>query len=156
MSFDALLASAHSREEEETVAEDLTISNGAVPDELEQVGAVSVLVCSPEGPLVRVEQNALDIIGTAMYLRAAWAAVPVTRLTPEFFELRSGLAGQILQKFVNYQVGLAVVGDISAFTAASGALRDLVRESNQGVHHWFVPDLDAARSRLAPPDRNGS
>lgn len=126
------------------------------PDRVEQVGAVPVLICSPLGPVVRGEQDALDVIGSALHLGATWAAVPATRLAPEFFELRTGLAGDVLQKFVNYRVGLAVVGDLSAFTAASGALRDLVRESNRGTHAWFLPGLDAVRSRLAGPDSRGS
>ena len=30
-------------------------------------------------------------------------------LAPEFFDLKSGLAGQVLQKFVNYRTKLAVI-----------------------------------------------
>ncbi|WP_018503237.1 DUF4180 domain-containing protein [Parafrankia discariae] len=126
------------------------------PDGIEHLGDTPVLVCSPGGPVVRSEQDALDVIGTALHLGATWAVVPVTRLAPDFFDLRGGLAGQVLQKFVNYRIGLAVVGDISAYTAGSGALRDLVRESNRRTHAWFLPDLDAVRSRLAPPDRRTS
>jgi len=75
-------------------------------------------------------------------------AVPVSRFDESFFRLRSGLAGEIMQKFVNYQVRLVVVGDISAQVAASTALRDLVTESNRGRHIWFVDDLDELADRL--------
>jgi len=54
----------------------------------------------------------------------------------------------LIQKFVNYRIGLAVVGDISAHIAASHALRDFVHESNQGAHLWFVDSLEALETRL--------
>jgi hypothetical protein len=54
----------------------------------------------------------------------------------------------VTQKFVDYQMGLAVVGDISVRTAASASLADWVRESNRGKNLWFVDDLDELRRRL--------
>jgi Domain of unknown function (DUF4180) len=76
-------------------------------------------------------------------------ALPAGRLDDRFYDLRTGLAGEVLQKFVNYRVRLVVLGDISAHTAASDALRDLVRESNRGDHIWFVTDLDELDTRFA-------
>ena len=58
-----------------------------------------------------------------------------------------------MQKFVNYRMGLAVIGDISAHTAVSAALADFVWEANRGRRLWFLPDLDALSARLAP-ERN--
>ena len=34
---------------------------------------------------------------------AGWVAVPVTRLDPAFFDLRTGVAGEFVQKFVVYR-----------------------------------------------------
>ncbi|MCP3753411.1 DUF4180 domain-containing protein [Streptomyces sp. TBY4] len=111
---------------------------------------VPVLVCAADGPPVATEQDALDqLIGGAFY-RTDIVAVPVERLDTAFFDLRSGLAGAIMQKFVNYRVRLVVVGDLSRHLEESRALRDLVRESNEGRHIWFLPDLDALSARLAP------
>ena len=75
-------------------------------------------------------------------------AVPAHRFDDRFFALRTGVAGEIMQKFVNYRMRLAVVGDISAHVAASTALRDLVYESNRGGHIWFVADLDEQDTQL--------
>ena len=127
---------------------------GGMVDTLEQLAGTSVLVLAGDGPVVRGEADALDLIVEAGQRGAAWTAVPVGRLADEFFELRNGIAGAILQKFVNYGMGLAVLGDLSRHTAGSASVRDLVRESNRGRHHWFVPDLDdleARLSRLYPP-----
>ena len=110
-------------------------------DQVHERNGVPVLVCAADG------QGALDVIG-ATYSRADVVAIPVTRLDDRFFDLSSGLAGEIMQKFVNYQVRLAIVGDISAHLAASSALRALVLESNRGRHIWFVPDLEALGTHL--------
>ncbi|HEX5597209.1 MAG TPA: DUF4180 domain-containing protein [Micromonosporaceae bacterium] len=108
---------------------------------------VPVLVCGDEGPPIATVQDALDVIGSA-FSQTDVVAIPVGRLNDAFFNLRTGLAGEIMQKFVNYQIRLAVVGDISAHIAASTALRDLVFESNHGNHIWFVADLDELDTRL--------
>jgi hypothetical protein len=98
---------------------------------------------------VRETRDALDLIGDAGYHGARWVALPATRLDEDFFRLRTGLAGEVLQKFTQYGIRLAVLGDIVAHVAASTALRDLVRESNRGTQTWFLADLDTLRSRLA-------
>jgi hypothetical protein len=98
-----------------------------------------------DGPLLSSGADALGLIYEA---EADWIAVPVARLDPAFFDLSSGLAGDIVQKFANYRQRLAVVGDISDALAESGALRDFVRESNRGRQLWFVADGDELTRRL--------
>jgi hypothetical protein len=117
-------------------------------DDLIQHGAVTVLACGADGPAVTTVQDALDLIGAA-FSQAEVVAVPATRFDDAFFHLQTGLAGEIMQKFVNYHVRLVVVGDLSRHLAGSAALRALVHESNQGQHIWFVDDLDELKARLA-------
>ncbi|HET6652352.1 MAG TPA: DUF4180 domain-containing protein [Nocardioides sp.] len=93
--------------------------------------------------------DVVDLVGNASYQGVAWVAVPADLLPADFFRLRTGFAGEVMQKFVNYRVGLAVVGDISAHTQESTALADLVRESNAGTQIWFLPDLATLEGRLA-------
>ncbi|WP_374936738.1 DUF4180 domain-containing protein [Streptomyces sp. Ru71] len=80
---------------------------------------------------------------------AQLVAVPVERVPEEFFRLRSGLAGAVMQKFVTYRIRLAVVGDISRHVAGSTALRDFVHETNQGGHIWFLADDARLREKLS-------
>ncbi|MFD7893593.1 DUF4180 domain-containing protein [Streptomyces sp. NPDC059743] len=120
-----------------------------VPDVLQHLDGTPVLMCAPDGPPLGDERAATDVIGDGMYHGAAWAAVPVARFTDDFFRLRTRVAGDIVQKFANYRLKLAVVGDITSYTEASTALRDFVRESNRGTQLWFVPDTEALRVRLA-------
>ncbi|MFC3688413.1 DUF4180 domain-containing protein [Aquipuribacter hungaricus] len=102
--------------------------------------------------VVATSDDVSDLVGGAWAAGADVVVVPVEGVAPAFFDLRSGLAGDVLQKVTNYHVVLAVLGDVSALTAASTSLRDLVRETDRGVHAWFVPDdaaLDERLQRLA-------
>ncbi|WP_128984818.1 DUF4180 domain-containing protein [Streptomyces roseicoloratus] len=117
---------------------------------LRDLHGTPVLLCPPEGPLLLGEREAVDVIGEGSYAGASWVAVPVERLPDDFFRLRTRVAGDIVQKFATYRLGLAVVGDIPRHLEESTALRDFVRESNRGTQLWFVPDTAALAERLAP------
>lgn len=67
-------------------------------------------------------------------------------ITDDFFVLSSCLAGEILQKFINYGVRLAIYGDLSVYT--SKPLRDFIYESNKGKDFYFQPDDESAVARL--------
>lgn len=117
-------------------------------DHLTTFGETRVLVCAPQGALLAAESDANDFIGAAWSHEAEWVAIPTTRLGPDFLRLSTRLAGLVIQKFVNYRLNLAIVGDISKEIAGSDALRDFVHESNQGLSVWFVPDLAELERRL--------
>jgi len=98
---------------------------------------------------VHDDRDAVDLIAEAHYEhQAEWVLLPVDLLPPDFFRLQTGVAGAIAQKFVNYRMKLAIVGDVSAHEDASEAFRDWVRETNEGRNLWFVPDLAAFDERL--------
>jgi len=121
-------------------------------DQLIERGGVPVLHCDPDGPPIATAQDALDVIGAA-YAGAEVVVLPVGRLDPSFFELRTGVAGEIMQKFVNYRVRLAIQGDISAYARSSAAFRDLVTESNRGRQIWFIRELDELDAHLSGAPR---
>jgi hypothetical protein len=110
-----------------------------------------MLVADGAGPAIASAQDAIALIEQAFEQRASVIVVAVERLAPAFFKLRTGLAGEIVQKFVNYGMKFAVIGDMSAEIAASDALRDFVRESNRGTEILFLPDLDALIAKLSNP-----
>ena len=80
---------------------------------LTTVHDVLVLVCAPDGAKLKSERDALDLIGGAMSSGAELILVPVERLAEDFFYLKTGLAGQIMQKCVTYRRRLVILGDIS-------------------------------------------
>ncbi len=111
---------------------------------------VKVLAVDPVGQAVETERDAVDLIALGLEQGAAWVTVPVARLGERFFRLDTRVAGEVIQKFVNYRMKLAVVGDIAGPLARSKALRDFVYESNRSPHVWFVADLSELEARLAP------
>ena len=113
-----------------------------------QVGGTTVYVCDAVGPNVSSGQDAVDIIGQTWHSRADLVAIPATRFDAGFFTLSTGLAGEFIQKFANYQVAIAIIGDIAEHLQASSALRAFVHESNHGRHVWFLDDLDQLDARL--------
>jgi len=115
----------------------------------DELSGIRVLHLDAEGDPISTPDDAADLVGSAWSHRATMVAVPLERLDPKFFNLRSGVAGEITQKLVNYRLRLAVVGDISEQVEASGALRDFVWESNIGDHVWFVDDDAALAEKLA-------
>lgn len=65
----------------------------------------------------------------------------------EFFVLSTGIAGEVLQKFINYHFKLAIVGDFSAYT--SKPLKEFMYESNRGEDIFFVSSKQEAIDRLS-------
>ncbi|WP_336205094.1 DUF4180 domain-containing protein [Nonomuraea sp. LPB2021202275-12-8] len=108
-----------------------------------------ILVCEPHGEPLRSEQDALDLIGEAWSQQARWVAVPTERLHEDFWSLRTRVAGELVQKFANYRLGFAIMGDVSPHVAASSSFGDWVREANEGRQTWFVADLAELEQRLS-------
>ncbi|MGW0551005.1 DUF4180 domain-containing protein [Streptomyces altiplanensis] len=115
---------------------------------LQTIHDVPVLMCAPEGEAIGGERDVLDLVGNAAYQGAQWVVIPAGRFDEAFFRLRTRVAGEIIQKFVNYRVGVVVLGDISRHTASSSALRDFVRECNRGRQTWFLADVEELQERL--------
>ena len=115
---------------------------------LEERHGVRVLACAPDGPKLSGDTAAVDLIGEAFGHQADLVMIPVERLPDEFFTLGTGVAGEMLQKFVNYRIRLAFVGDISAHVERSPALRDLVHETNRGDQAWFLDTPEQLDERL--------
>ncbi len=118
-------------------------------DNVVELAGVRVFVWPAEGSPICCEQDAIDLISDAFDAEVAVLAIPASRLGEAFLDLRSGVAGAVLQKLVNYRYRVAIVGDISEAVAASNALRDFVRESNRGEMVWFTDDLAILEGKLA-------
>lgn len=116
--------------------------------QLIEIGSTRVLLFAGSGPLLAGPADANDFIGEAWSVSAEMLAIPVERLGPDVLNLRTRVGGEIFQKFANYRLRCAIVGDIAAALDGSAALRDFVRETNEGRALWFVADIDRLRTRL--------
>jgi Domain of unknown function (DUF4180) len=110
---------------------------------------IPVFEVPADGPLVETERQATDILGEARGHHAKLVILPASRLAPAFFQLRTGLAGAIVQKFVTYQMKLAIVGAIPAEALQSTALHAFIKESNRGQDIWFIDRVEDLEHKLA-------
>jgi hypothetical protein len=126
-----------------------------VTTELREFGEERCLMLG-DGPLIASASAGRDLVEEALSERASVVAVPVERLDAAFFALRSGLAGELIQKVLNYRLKFAVVGDISSYVQASDALRDFVIECERGSDIIFASDEEELARRLcATAGRDG-
>ncbi len=115
---------------------------------ISEILGVRVLQINGAGSELGTEQSALDIIGEAYGQDIDLIAIPLERLSPDFLNLRTAMAGHFLQKFINYSYRIAIIGDVSAATLASQALRDFVTESNRGGRVLFARNIEALKDVL--------
>lgn len=92
-------------------------------------------------------QSAIDFIMTIKYeTNCNKIALNKEAVIEDFFILSKGMAGEILQKFINYQTKIAIYGDYSKYT--SKPLKDFIYESNKGKDIFFVENEDEAIKML--------
>src|SRR5690606_15588773 len=97
-----------------------------------------------EDIVIQNANDALDLMGNIYYQGFDKIVIHQKNLTEEFFNLKNKMAGEILQKFSNYRIRLAIVGDYSKFSSKS--LQDFIYESNKGKDVYFATSLkDALR-----------
>lgn len=103
----------------------------------------SIVYIESEDVLISDPQSALDLMMTVQYEKACSRIILDKKaVTEDFFRLSSGIAGEILQKFINYHTKLAIVGDFSKYT--SKPLQDFIYECNKGNDIFFVSNLEQA------------
>jgi hypothetical protein len=114
-----------------------------------ELHGVRVLECVPNGSKLRTYNDAVELVGKSFEDRATVVVVPVECLDGDFFRLSTRIAGELIQKFVQYRRRFVIVGDISRHLAESSALRAFVAESNRGMEVWFLATLEELKQRLA-------
>jgi hypothetical protein len=117
---------------------------------IHEIAGGRIWLCAAEGPSLAEDRALSDLIGELLSASGVkLVAVPLARLGPDFLRLSSGVAGQVLQKLVNYRFQVTVLGDVTAAAAASTPLRDFIGESNRGTTVWFLDDLAGLEAKLA-------
>jgi hypothetical protein len=112
---------------------------------------VAISVARSDEPLG--SGDLVDLVGEALGAGAELIVIPTDALDPAFFELRSGLAGELVQKCVTYGLRLAIVGPLPDAARASRAFRAFVSESNRGSQVRFA--LDDVSPRQASGGSSG-
>ena len=113
---------------------------------IEKNGITCAVVNSNE-IVITDAQSALDVLMSAKYdIGTKNIVVDKEKIVEDFFILSKGLAGEILQKYVNYGGRIAIYGDYYHYT--SKPLKDFIYESNKGKDVFFVATQDEAIEML--------
>ncbi|MES2133415.1 MAG: DUF4180 domain-containing protein [Bacteroidota bacterium] len=97
--------------------------------------------------IIKSTEDGLDLLGNLYYQDFDKIIIHEQNISPDFFDLKTGIAGEILQKFSNYRVSLAIVGD---FTQYSGkGIKDFIYESNKAGQINFVSSVSEALTKLS-------
>ncbi|MDR1600955.1 MAG: DUF4180 domain-containing protein [Tannerella sp.] len=101
----------------------------------------------PDNTRIHTADDMLDLVMNMQYLHNCDTfIINSSQLNPAFFDLKTGLAGEMLQKIVNYNMRLAIVGDFSVFQSKS--LHDFIRESNKSRSIVFADTVENAKELL--------
>jgi hypothetical protein len=106
-----------------------------------------IAIVQSEELLITDVQSALDFVASIAYeMDCNYIILNKEAITEDFFVLSTRLAGDILQKFINYYIKFAVVGEFAHYT--SKPLKDFMYESNRGKDVFFVGTEEEAITKL--------
>jgi len=111
------------------------------------INGIEISELTSKGLAISSVEEGIDFLGNIYFQGIDKVILYQHQLFETFFDLSSGAAGEILQKFSNYRVRLALVGSFTA--AASSSLRDFIKESNHYGHINFCENLEEALEKLS-------
>ena len=95
--------------------------------------------------LISNAEDGLQLLVDLYYQGFDKVIVHEKNIIPDFFDLKTRLAGEILQKFSNYRVQLTIIGEFSKYPGQS--IKDFIYESNKGKLVNFLPTVAEAKDR---------
>ena len=111
------------------------------------VGSVKIAICTSDITIIKDGQTALDFITTIGHEYGCNSiVVNKSAIYEDFFDLTTGIAGEVAQKFVNYHFQFAIIGDFSGY--GSKSLNDYICECNKRGPLYFVSTENEAIEKL--------
>lgn len=90
----------------------------------------TIVVVSSTEPPIATGKDAIGLIEVCIEHNVGRIAVHAEALSEDFFKLRTGVAGEILQKFVNFSLRAAII--VADGSLIKGRMKELLAESNRG------------------------
>lgn len=115
--------------------------------QVHQENNIKIAEVISEDYLINTPEEALQLMVDLYYQDFEKMIIHEKNIVPDFFDLKTGIAGEILQKFSNYRVRLVIVGDFSKYSAKS--IRDFIFESNKGRQINFLNSVEEAVKKLS-------
>lgn len=106
----------------------------------------SYVRCAPDDDLITGEADVLDLMGACYEIDGNRLLLEEKHLHPNFFDLKTGLAGAVFLKLTNYQAKTAVLANLA--NIKSERFQELIYETNKGKLIHFFDDLAKAEQWL--------
>jgi len=111
-----------------------------------EVKGKTIIVVRGDEPISQ-KAHANDLVSLAFEYESSLVLMDEGALGVEFLDLRTGVAGEVLQKFVNYNLTGAAV--LPAEVAQSGRFGELMLEMNRGDTFRSFSTFEEAAQWLA-------
>lgn len=121
--------------------------NNAMQIKIHEISNTKIAEVVSDKMIIQSAQDALDLLGNMYYQDFDKIVMYEENIMAEFFDLKTKIAGEILQKFSNYRVQLAIVGDFSKYESRS--MQDFIFESNKTRQVNFTKTLAEALEKLS-------
>lgn len=113
-----------------------------------KANGIEIAHVESEKVIITDVQSAVDFIATVRYETGCDRVIlNKDAITEDFFELSTRIAGEVLQKFINYYMKIAILGDFSIYKSKS--LKDFIYESNKGKNIFFLSTMEQAIEKLS-------
>lgn len=111
-------------------------------------GTITIAELQSTSIAISSVEEGLNLIGDLYYQNVDCIILHRENLSEQFFDLKTGFAGELLQKFSNYRMRLAIVGELSSYSGK--ALTDFILECNRGQQTSFVESVEEVFSKHSP------
>jgi hypothetical protein len=98
-----------------------------------------------DAPILTLE-DAKDVIGNCLGQRTFVVLLHESQLTPDFFDLSTRFAGEMLQKFQNYRIKAAFI--VPNLAEKSEFFVQMAQEETKKRQFGFLPDRPTAEAWL--------
>ena len=106
------------------------------------------LDCTPFTGVLSSEKDAIELVSACFSNDTGSLLLHERSVSPDFFNLRSGLAGAVLNKFQIYNIKIALI--IEDMELLEGRFGELVMESNKGNEFRVYDSVQAAEEWILP------
>lgn len=114
---------------------------------IHRVNEVKIAELISDQIIIDATAAGLAVIGDLYYQDFDKVIIHSKNIATDFFDLKTQLAGEVLQKCSNFHLRLVII--FEAETAAKESLVRFIQESNRGRQVNFLPTVDDALMALS-------
>jgi hypothetical protein len=114
--------------------------------EIHKTNGVEIAEIIADELVISTADDGVDLVGSLYFQGVDKVIIDAKNIAPDFFDLKTGIAGEILQKFSNYRIRLAIVGSRALYS--NERLHEFITESNTIGHINFAQTSEEAIQRL--------